>query len=464
MSAELDKINPEMDHEQLELTAKPVAGDEEHATTPDADHDREGAMAKADLYKLASYSQKLFKQLNDEDQLEAWVQAKITKAADYIASVYHYLEYEMKFSEYGQALDNSDVLSEDVKAQLKTKLVEAKSKLAELKKKQAAKMKGKVEETFDADTKTGSSYKTSKGGTVTKTDTGIKHEKGDYDDEDYVAPPKSHAKSRSAAEKKSDKDLDKAEAKKSKEIEKKFPGKLSRYIDGKKVNEEGDDVCPHCGGTGHSTHEEPETTVSDKAKNLAKKYNTATRAHYAAHKRLEQESQGETCNECGMMMEKCTCDHTMKESDTCNECGMMMEKCTCDHTMKEGKPSAGLSKAKKSAVVKKAKAGGDIGKPGKNFKKVAAKAAEKYGSKEKGEKVAAAAMWKNIKETTAYLEEKKKLADKDYDGDGKIETGAEEHAGAVDKAIKASKAKGKETVKESVEVNRIKALTQRLLG
>lgn len=63
----------------------------------------------------------------------------------------------------------------------------------------------------------------------------------------------------------------------------------------------------------------------------------------------------------------------------------------------EEKPSAGLSKEKKSEVVKAAKAGKDIGKKGKGFEKVAEKAAEKYGSKEKGEKVAAAAMWKNIK-------------------------------------------------------------------
>jgi hypothetical protein len=64
---------------------------------------------------------------------------------------------------------------------------------------------------------------------------------------------------------------------------------------------------------------------------------------------------------------------------------------------KKKKPSAGLSKKEKSAVVKKAKAGKDIGKKGKGFEKVADKAAEKYGSKEKGEKVAAAAMWKNVK-------------------------------------------------------------------
>ena len=63
----------------------------------------------------------------------------------------------------------------------------------------------------------------------------------------------------------------------------------------------------------------------------------------------------------------------------------------------ESKPSAGLSKEKKSEVVKKAKAGEDIGKKGKGFEKVAAKAAKEYGSKEAGKKVAGAAMWKNIK-------------------------------------------------------------------
>ena len=105
--------------------------------------DREGAMAKADLYKLANYSLKLFKQLEDDAQMESWVQAKITKAADYIASVYHYLEYEMKFNDYGHQLDNAELVNEDRKIELKNKLLEAKAKVAELKKNQAEKMKAK---------------------------------------------------------------------------------------------------------------------------------------------------------------------------------------------------------------------------------------------------------------------------------------------------------------------------------
>ena len=61
--------------------------------------------------------------------------------------------------------------------------------------------------------------------------------------------------------------------------------------------------------------------------------------------------------------------------------------------MEAKKPSAGLSKEKKSDIVKKAKAGKDIGKKGKGFEKIS-KAA---GGGEKGKKIAAAAMWKNAK-------------------------------------------------------------------
>jgi len=59
------------------------------------------------------------------------------------------------------------------------------------------------------------------------------------------------------------------------------------------------------------------------------------------------------------------------------------------------KPSAGLTKKQKSTIAKKAASGKDIGKKGKGFEKIASKAAKKYGSKERGQAVAAAAMWKS---------------------------------------------------------------------
>lgn len=61
------------------------------------------------------------------------------------------------------------------------------------------------------------------------------------------------------------------------------------------------------------------------------------------------------------------------------------------------KPSAGLTAKQKSLIVKKAVHGKDIGKKGKMFASVAEKAAKSYGSKAAGERVAAAAMYKNMK-------------------------------------------------------------------
>jgi len=67
-----------------------------------AESDHEVQMARADLYKIAKYSIKLhdmLKQVSEADGLEGWQQSKITKASDYISSVYHNLDYKMKFGE-----------------------------------------------------------------------------------------------------------------------------------------------------------------------------------------------------------------------------------------------------------------------------------------------------------------------------------------------------------------------------
>ena len=68
--------------------------------------DHEVQMARGDLYKVAKYGIKLHEMLkgvSEEQGLEGWVQAKITKAADYLGSVYHHLDYEMKFDEVSES-------------------------------------------------------------------------------------------------------------------------------------------------------------------------------------------------------------------------------------------------------------------------------------------------------------------------------------------------------------------------
>lgn len=56
--------------------------------------DYEGEMAKSELYRIMQNAQELMGSLDDDTQLEAWVQSKITKAADYLNSVTQYLAYQ----------------------------------------------------------------------------------------------------------------------------------------------------------------------------------------------------------------------------------------------------------------------------------------------------------------------------------------------------------------------------------
>jgi len=62
-----------------------------------AEQDHEVQMARAELYKIAKYAIKLhelLKGVSEAQGIEGWQQSKITKAADYIGSVYHAMEYD----------------------------------------------------------------------------------------------------------------------------------------------------------------------------------------------------------------------------------------------------------------------------------------------------------------------------------------------------------------------------------
>ena len=66
------------------------------------DIDEEGRMAKRQLDHMERYARELSEMLTDTTQLEAWVQAKLTKAADYLKTVKHYVEYGMEEGAYDQ--------------------------------------------------------------------------------------------------------------------------------------------------------------------------------------------------------------------------------------------------------------------------------------------------------------------------------------------------------------------------
>jgi hypothetical protein len=421
MPAELDNMDPGMDQEMDSGMDQEMG-----AEGPEMGMgDQEGAMAKQELIKLANYASNLQEHIADDEELEAWVQSKITIAATNIASVYHYLAYEKKIGEYGDRLD-SEPMSEGKRRAIKGWLMEAKSKVKELKKAHAEKVKEKkIEE-----------------------------------------------------------------------------GALSG----------GEQECVECGGTGMVNV--PGREVPEATKEKVRKYNTMVKATKAAHKRIDANHNGipddEEVDE-GF-------DDKSKEGDTFKtKTGVATKTSTgMKHTntsykdegdeiasnAKSGKGVKSHAKAQ-SAAEKKEKAPAQKQSP-KSAKTWGMKDSEKFDNRDKvdeakgkkpdfldmdkdGDKkepmkkaVAdkkagpkkgvnpfakkdstvkeAAAMWKNIKETTAYIEEKKavknlpgKQEKLDVDKDGKLE-----------KSDFAALRAKKETVKESSEVSRLRELTGRL--
>ena len=77
----------------------------EQAIAPQHQEHGEGVMAKRQLLQIGEYSKMLMDMLEDNDELPSWVQAKLTKAADYMDTAYHYMNGEKVLGEGEQRLD-----------------------------------------------------------------------------------------------------------------------------------------------------------------------------------------------------------------------------------------------------------------------------------------------------------------------------------------------------------------------
>jgi hypothetical protein len=105
---------------KLKRTTKPVQESKLTEGVLD-DMDDDGFMAKRQLYDLAKYSVELHRIIQDTDNLEPWISAKITKAQDYIETVKHYMEYNNarnagETADQMGAVDMADI--DDVAAQV----------------------------------------------------------------------------------------------------------------------------------------------------------------------------------------------------------------------------------------------------------------------------------------------------------------------------------------------------------
>jgi len=425
MPAELDNMDPEMDQEMDSGMDQEMG-----AEGPEMGMgDQEGAMAKQELIKLANYASNLQEHIADDEQLEAWVQSKITIAATNIASVYHYLAYEKKIGEYGDRLD-SEPMSEGKRRAIKGWLMEAKSKVKELKKAHAEKVKEKkIEEGVLSG---GEQECVECGGT------GMVNVPGRAVPEatkEKVRKYNTIVKATKAAHKRidankngipDDEEMEEgfgdSEPKEMKVGEKKKTrtGELEKTSTGVKhtntsYKDEGDEIASNAkSGKGVKSHAKAQSAAEKKEKAPAQKQSPKSAKTWG-----------------------------MKDGEK------------FDNRDKEKDVGEGVYEAKK-------KGDGNLANNAKPYDKVTRGdvIAGRLGKDEKGGKdkkvKEAAAMWKNIKETTAYIEEKKNLPGKQE----KIDVA--EPKGKIDgKDMAALRAK-KETVKESSEVSRLRELTGRL--
>lgn len=74
--------------------------------------DMEGQHARSELYRAAKMSAKLFKMIDDHQELEPWILSKAVKAADYLDTIYHYLEYQTKFADGKEANSLDDLIGD----------------------------------------------------------------------------------------------------------------------------------------------------------------------------------------------------------------------------------------------------------------------------------------------------------------------------------------------------------------
>jgi len=87
-----------MEIEGVRESKQPVKEGHMSDMAQEVEKDHEVQMARNDLYKSAKYAvaiHKMMKDISEMEGIDGWVAAKITKAADYLGSVKHYMEGQM---------------------------------------------------------------------------------------------------------------------------------------------------------------------------------------------------------------------------------------------------------------------------------------------------------------------------------------------------------------------------------
>ena len=89
----VDSSDKYLQHRRDTISKKLAEELDDTSTDGDKD-DNEGGMARAQLMTLSKQTSELFNMIGEEENLEAWVQDKLSKASEYMNSVYNFMQYE----------------------------------------------------------------------------------------------------------------------------------------------------------------------------------------------------------------------------------------------------------------------------------------------------------------------------------------------------------------------------------
>jgi len=76
------------------ITGAPIVGQEQTGDYTKDPEDYDGEMAKRSLYHMAAQAQQLHDMVREDDDLEPWVQEKISLAADYLEKAFKAVTYD----------------------------------------------------------------------------------------------------------------------------------------------------------------------------------------------------------------------------------------------------------------------------------------------------------------------------------------------------------------------------------
>lgn len=118
----MDMEEPTMDEMEMESPMEDMDASDELMVGNGMYMDNEVEMIKIQLKSIINHSESLLNSLESEENIDAWIQSKITLAQDYINSVHDYMIYSDSYSEEG--MESEEEMSMEEPMEMEEPVVE----------------------------------------------------------------------------------------------------------------------------------------------------------------------------------------------------------------------------------------------------------------------------------------------------------------------------------------------------